>query len=105
VPITQADQRKLFQLSGNRCAFPGCPRSLVHPQKRNTRPALAVAATVLNVTWNIVLFVWLMPLPVVEQPGAAPIAGVANPYFGAACGLSVLGICAVLFGRPSGRKN
>jgi hypothetical protein len=32
VPITQADQRKLFQLSGNRCAFPGCPRSLVHPQ-------------------------------------------------------------------------
>jgi hypothetical protein len=50
----------------------------------NTRPALAVAATVLNVTWNIVLFVWLMPLPVVEQPGAAPIAGVANVTTGAA---------------------
>jgi hypothetical protein len=30
VPITQADQRKLFPLSGNRCAFPGCPRSLLH---------------------------------------------------------------------------
>jgi hypothetical protein len=32
VAITQADQRKLFQLSGNRCAFPDCPRSLVHPE-------------------------------------------------------------------------
>src|SRR4051794_22980808 len=32
VSITQTDQRKLFQLSGNRCAFPGCPRSLVHPE-------------------------------------------------------------------------
>ena len=30
--MTQADQRKLFQLSGNRCAFPGCPRSLVPPE-------------------------------------------------------------------------
>src|SRR5258706_7244810 len=30
--ISQADQRKLFQLSGNRCAFPGCPRALVHPE-------------------------------------------------------------------------
>lgn len=30
--ITQADQRKLFQLSGNHCAFPNCPRSLVHPE-------------------------------------------------------------------------
>lgn len=30
--ISHADQRKLFQLSGNRCAFPDCTRLLVHPE-------------------------------------------------------------------------